>query len=244
MKILPFLLFVLLTIAAGCASPPVSTVSYPEPPQKTVPRPYRVGSVWYQPIVEAKGFRERGIASWYGKQFHGKQTSSGEIYNMYDMTAAHKTLPLGTYVRVKNLETKQIVDVRINDRGPFIRKRIIDLSYAAAKKIAIVGPGTGPVEIVALKAPSLAAERNYDPVDYYSGNFTVQVGAFKNRQNAENLKRRLESEYPDVSVSTYFNGRETFFRVQAGHYNHLEKVLEFEEIFIKKGFHDAFAVAK
>ncbi len=244
MKKIIFLFFVLLVMMTGCISRPVSKVSCPESVNKAVPRPYRVGSVWYHPIAEAQGFRQRGIASWYGEQFHGRRTSSGETYNMYDMTAAHKTLPLGTHVSVRNLENKKSVDVRINDRGPFVRKRIIDLSYTAAKKIGIIGPGTGPVEIVALKAPALPAGPHHIPVDYHSGKFTIQVGAFKNRKNAENLKRRLESEYSDVSISTYFNGRETFFRVQAGHYTKLERVLEFEELFMKKGFHDAFAVAK
>ncbi len=244
MKNFLFLCLFFLMMTAGCALSPDSKVSCPESGKKTIPKPYRVGSTWYYPIEEANGFRQQGIASWYGKQFHGKRTSSGEIYNMYDMTAAHKTLPLGTYVRVQNLENKRIVDVKINDRGPFVRKRIIDLSYAAAKQIAIVGPGTGPVEIMVLKAPALSVEGNSYPVDYYSGDFTIQVGAFKNRKNAENLKRELESEYSDVSISSYFNGHETFFRVRAGHYTDLEKVLEFEQIFMKKGFHDAFAVAK
>jgi rare lipoprotein A len=107
---------------------------------------------WYQPLPHARDFRQRGEASWYGRDFHGRQTASGEIYDMYAMTAAHKTLPLGTYVRVQNRDNNKTVDVRVNDRGPFVRGRIIDLSYTAAHKIGVVGPGTAAVEIAALGA--------------------------------------------------------------------------------------------
>ena len=126
-----------------------------EPPPTTPgkPKPYKVGSNWYQPLAHAQGFKQRGQASWYGRDFHGKKTSNGEIYNMHAMTAAHKTLPFGTYVTVSNLDNNRNLDVRINDRGPFVRGRIIDLSYAAAKKLGLVGPGTAYVEIVALGTP-------------------------------------------------------------------------------------------
>jgi hypothetical protein len=125
----------LLCFISGCAT------SQP-PPQKPAgyPKPYKVFGKWYQPLPDSKDFRQRGIASWYGKDFHGKKTSNGEIYDMYAMTAAHKTLPLGTYVRVHNLENNRKLEVRINDRGPFVRGRIIDLSYTAAKNLDSSGP--------------------------------------------------------------------------------------------------------
>ncbi|MEJ2284633.1 MAG: septal ring lytic transglycosylase RlpA family protein, partial [Desulfobacterales bacterium] len=171
----------------GCAS------TYEPPPKRPAgyPKPYKVFGKWYQPLPHSKGFRQRGIASWYGKDFHGKKTSNGDIYNMYAMTAAHKTLPLGTFVRVRNLENNHEVEVRVNDRGPFVRGRIIDLSYAAAKDIGIVGPGTARVEVVALGTPvstDAGSSTSYVQGDYYSGNFTYQVGAFVNRENAERQK--------------------------------------------------------
>ena len=113
-------------------------------------KPYRVFNKMYYPLQESDDYRERGIASWYGKKFHGKKTSNGETYDMYAMTAAHKTLPLPSYVRVRNLNNGHTVIVRVNDRGPFLENRLIDLSYAAAARLGIIGGGTGIVEVVSL----------------------------------------------------------------------------------------------
>ena len=104
----------------------------------------------YTVMNSSTGYRERGVASWYGKKFHGRSTSSGERYDMYAMTAAHKTLPLPTNVRVTNLDNGRSITVRVNDRGPFVKNRLIDLSYAAAKELDVVANGTGMVEVVAL----------------------------------------------------------------------------------------------
>ena len=139
-----------------------------------MPRPYKIQGKWYHPIPDARGFTQTGIASWYGKDFHGKKTANGEIYNMHAMTAAHKTLPLGTWVRVYNLTNGKSCDVRVNDRGPFVRGRIIDLSYSAAKEIGLVGPGTAKVRIKAMAPPAGAAQG--DRNIYYKGNFTIQLG--------------------------------------------------------------------
>ena len=113
-------------------------------------KPYRVFNKMYYPLKESDNYRARGIASWYGKKFHGRKTSNGETYDMYAMTAAHKTLPLPSYVRVRNLNNGHTVTVRVNDRGPFLENRLIDLSYAAAARLGIVGGGTGLVEVVSL----------------------------------------------------------------------------------------------
>jgi rare lipoprotein A len=118
-----------------------------EPRSATGNKPYRVNGKTYYPLADGRGYRERGVASWYGKMFHGRRTSSGEPYDMYTMTAAHRTLPLPSYVRVRNLNNDRVVVVRVNDRGPFLHNRLIDLSYAAAGKLGIVGQGTGLVEI-------------------------------------------------------------------------------------------------
>jgi rare lipoprotein A len=213
------------------------------------PKPYRVGRTWYQPVADAKDFRQRGVASWYGEKFHGRRTSSGEIYDMYAMTAAHKTLPLGTHVKVHNLANNRDIVVRINDRGPFVRGRIIDLSYIAAKKIGMIGPGTAKVEIVALGAvaPGRKAgsrEVTYTPIDYYSGNFTIQIGAFKDPRNAENLKRKLDQKYKNAHVTEFYDGRETWYRVRVGRTKTLNQAIEYEALMIQNGYADAFIIAE
>jgi rare lipoprotein A len=239
--IYPAVTFLLLIIIA-CA-----TTEPPPKPSPGYPRPYKVLGQWYQPMPDSKDFRQRGIASWYGEDFHGKKTSSGEIYNMYAMTAAHKTLPLGTYVQVLNIDNRQKVEVRINDRGPFVRDRIIDLSYSAAKEIGLIGPGTARVEVVALGTPVTTdggSGRTYVQGDYYSGNFTFQVGAFLNRTNAERLRQELSRQYQNSHITTYDNGKEIFYRVRVGKTATLEEAIEYEADLIQNGFADAFVVAE
>ncbi len=120
-----------------------------EPPKGTF-KPYVVNRVRYYPKKTADGFKEKGFASWYGKEFHGRKTANGERYNMYGMTAAHKTLPMNTKLRVVNLDNGKEITVRVNDRGPFVKDRIIDLTYKGAKTIGMLGSGTARVEITAL----------------------------------------------------------------------------------------------
>jgi rare lipoprotein A len=130
--------------------------------KRKVGNPYQIEGVWYHPVSESDGYTAKGIASWYGKEFHGKPTANGESYNMYEMTAAHPTLPLPTYARVTNLNNGKSVVVRINDRGPFLRGRVIDLSYRAAQALGYIEQGTAPVLIEALPAdgsPLLASAR-------------------------------------------------------------------------------------
>ena len=221
----------------------------PPPRPKGYPKPYRVLGKWYQPIPDSKGFKQKGIASWYGKDFHGRKTANGEIYDMYAMTAAHKTLPLGTYVRVRNLENNREVDVRLNDRGPFVRGRIIDLSYTSAKKIGLVGPGTAPVEIIALGAPAQPWDKtkppsSYVPVNYTKGNFTIQVGAFQKRENAERLKQSLNTKYKNVHITPSDSGSGILYRVRVGKFTDLNKAAEREASLMDNGFSDAFTVAE
>ena len=128
-----------------------------------------------------------GYASWYGEPYHGRRTASGEVYNMHDMTAAHKTLTLGTRVDVKNLDNGKDVQVRINDRGPFIEGRVIDLSYAAAKEIGLIGPGVALVRLTPFD-------------DGIARLFGVQVGAFRDRDNAERLQARVSREHSPVKI--------------------------------------------
>jgi rare lipoprotein A len=203
---------------------------------------------WYQPLEHARDFKEEGLASWYGKDFHGRRTSSGEVYNMYGMTAAHKTLPLGTYVRVHNLSNNRSVDVRVNDRGPFVRGRVIDLTYTAASRIGMLGPGTAPVRIEALGAldpqRSGAGSPQYIPIDYYSGNFTFQLGAFTEKNNAARLVQRLSSQYANAHMVPFYDGSRTFYRVRVGRASTLEQAERFEQNLRAAGFSETFIVAE
>jgi rare lipoprotein A len=148
---------------------------------------------------------EEGLASWYGPGFHGRSTSNKEIYDMYDMTAAHRILPFGTHVMVTNLRNGRSVTVRINDRGPFVRDRVIDLSYAAARLLDMLGPGVVPVRIEVLPeiSPSPSAQR-----------FSVQVGSFVVESNAEALKNSLLERYPSVYLTAFRTPHRTYFRVR------------------------------
>lgn len=172
-----------------------------EPLAKSGNRPYEVFGIRYEPVANIVGYRERGVASWYGKKFHGRRTSSGEPYDMYQMTAAHKTLPLPSYVRVRNLENGRAVVVRVNDRGPFLHGRLIDLSYAAAHKLGIVGRGTGIVEVehadtetavVTPFTPPSDAAAEIQAIPANPPRLSIQVGAFAQADNATRLRARLE----------------------------------------------------
>jgi rare lipoprotein A len=148
---------------------------------------------------------QMGVASWYGPNFHGKKTSNKEVYNMHDLTAAHKSLPFGTYVVVTNLNNGKSVRVRINDRGPFVKGRIIDLSYAAAQAVDMIGTGTAPVklEILTEISPNKSSQK-----------FSVQVGSFVQQQNAKALKYKLQSHFRDVYISRFKTTHQVYFRVR------------------------------
>lgn len=212
---------ILLSVAAllaACTSQPSHTVDgYPDREldpsdiADAVPRAeplskygnpdvYEVLGQRYATLDTSSGFSERGLASFYGTKFHGRRTSSGEIYDMYKMTAAHKTLPLPTYVEVVNLDNGRSTVVKVNDRGPFHGDRVIDLSYAAAVKLGIANRGTGRVEIRAIDPSSPAAHLKETSLSTAAGSATpgpelyVQAGAFANRANAEKLKKDLHQK--------------------------------------------------
>jgi len=169
------------------------------------------------PMIEARpGATQEGIASWYGPGFHGKKTTSGEVYDQHDMTAAHQSLPLGTRVVVTNLRNGRAVEVRINDRGPFARSRVIDLSYAAASTLDMIGPGTAPVRVQVVGAPEVA----FTPLLY-----TVQVGSFAELPNALDLQRRLQARYPSVRVTRQDVGSAAYYRVRIGRFEDRAKAL-------------------
>ena len=196
------------------------------------PESYVVFGKRYTVLKSASGYRKRGIASWYGTKFHGKRTSSGEAYDMYAMTAAHKSLPLPTYVRVSNLKNKRSVIVKVNDRGPFHENRIIDLSYAAAIKLGISDSGTGVVEMSVIdprkpdkKKVALTEKKSAKIVNNNPGvNLFVQVGAFSDKRNARGIQSRLlDSDINNVMISRASRSPASVYRVRVGPIKTIEK---------------------
>jgi rare lipoprotein A len=186
----------LLAACAGREMPP-TPVSAMEP--LPVPVPLQ------QPVQEAN-YRETGIVAWYGKELHGKQTAKGDVFDMYGLSAAHRTLPLGTLIRVTNLDNFKSITVRINDRGPFLKSRFLDLSYGAAKELGFVSQGTARVKIETVEAVR-------DPVQY-----TVQAAVFTEQENARMLKERLNTRFGLVSIIPFETNIARFYRVQVGTY--------------------------
>ena len=191
------------------------------------PKSYRVNGKRYYTLASSRGYKERGIASWYGTKFHGRRTSSGEPYDMYAMTAAHKTLPLPTYARVTNLNNGRSVVVKINDRGPFHANRVIDLSYTAAWKLDILGEGTGYVEVRALDPRAPEAVPRVQPVSRGSAGrvqLYLQAGSFSERANAERVRWQLESVASgSVHVSSAVVDGRTTYRVRLGPIDNVTK---------------------
>ena len=181
------------------------------------------------PVPAPVGYTEEGNASWYGNPFHGRHASNGEIYDMYKLTAAHRTLPFETWVRVTNLNNGKSTTVRITDRGPFVDNRIIDLSLAAAREIESVGPGVVPVRLEVLGNVDIAA--------ITSGFFTVQVGAFRERSNAERLRDRLSASYSPIFIQQYDSPEGTFYRLRVGRVSGEDAAKELaEQLRSKEGF--------
>ncbi len=252
--------FLLITVSIfGCAvdKKQIQVFSYekpamvlPETREGQPPNSYSINGVTYYPLPSGEGFVQEGMASWYGKKFHGKRAASGEIFNMYDKTAAHKTLPFGTYVKVVDLSNLREVIARINDRGPFVKGRIIDLSHDAAREIGLVGPGVARVRVVALskEVGKIRSGNSYKPLveakDFNKGEFTIQVGAFENENNAGRLAERLRVAFDHVTITTYVSYEEkTFYRVRVS----LSKDLTEANNIVKKlenlGFSETFIVA-
>jgi|SRR2546421_911979 len=197
-------------------APPPELAAIPDPEPKLEPlhrfanRPYQVLGRQYIPVAALQPYRERGMASWYGKKFHGQRTSSGERYDMYAMSAAHPTLPIPSYARVTRISNGRSVIVRINDRGPFHSNRIIDLSYAAAYKLGYIQAGSAEVELEAIvpgDKPVEQAEAVY-----------VQVGAFASQANAEVFRARVATElgWLKDAVKVLLHG--DLWRLQVGPY--------------------------
>ncbi len=258
------LIYLAALLVAACGSlrerdhgPPrrVDIASIPDAVPRIEPRSpfgnpgsYVVDGQRYHTLASSRGYDERGIASWYGSKFHGLRTSSGEPYDMYAMTAAHRSLPLPSYVEVTNLENGRRVVVRVNDRGPFHKNRIIDLSYVAAAKLGIVGPGTGLVEVRAIDptAPApvrLAPAPRSKPMPRVG--MYLQVGAFADRDNALRLKTRLHSVADTgVLISEVLKGRQPFYRVRLGPLNSVEEADRLVDTLAHIGINDSHVVVE
>jgi rare lipoprotein A len=211
-----------------------------EPLHRFANRPYTVFGREYVPVTSLRPYRERGIASWYGRKFHGEKTSTGETYDMYAMTAAHPTLPLPSYARVTNVASGKSVVVRVNDRGPFLHNRVIDLSFAAAQRIDIAQKGSGEVEVEAILpgdpisvaaaplppvAVAVGPSRNGAPttdaqapvpVAAAAGGFVVQLGAFANNANAQNFVAHMANQLAPIGVEPKVRQAGGLFRVFVG----------------------------
>ncbi|MGC1828919.1 MAG: septal ring lytic transglycosylase RlpA family protein [Candidatus Acidiferrales bacterium] len=199
--------------AAGCAHRTTTVQPPAQPPSEAPPSPLgqppsppsgAPPAAEQQPATPGE-YVEEGVASWYGFPFDGRRTSNGEIYDMNEFTAAHRTLPFGAVVRVTNLANGRETEVRINDRGPFVANRVIDLSHAAAEALEMIGPGTAPVRLTLLSGPNPEI-----------GFFGVQVGAFQNEENAERLQAQLETRYSPVTIAIYDSPYGIFHRVRVG----------------------------
>lgn len=174
------------------------------------------------------------VASWYGSEFHGRPTSSGEIFNMYALTCAHREYPFGTKLKVTNVLNNETVNCLVNDRGPFVTGRDIDLSYAAAKKIGLIGTGTSNVRI-----EYLGRDTSYiKEVKYVSntGLFTVQVGSFKELSNASRLKTALELKYNRVYITDVDIDGTKFYRVRIGKFRMREEVYQLAKTLADEGY--------
>ncbi len=196
----------------------------PQPVTRTAagnPPHYSVDGVRYEVLKSSQGYKARGIASWYGRKFHGRPTSNGETFDMFAISAAHRTLPLPTYARVTNTHNGQSLVVRINDRGPFKEGRIIDLSYAAAAKLDIIRTGTAEVEVEALETPVMnglgkaTTPAQDEPI-------FLQVGAFSERNNAERLRSELATKLASNKVHIVDAG-DALHRVQIGPIHQVEE---------------------
>ncbi len=231
--ILTFILLITLTcLALGCTKkiypPPaqqqdVAARDTPKPPpagdaKPATQRQYTVLGQTFTPLDSHEGYMEEGIASWYGPKFHGQKTSNGEVFNMYEMTAAHRVLPMNTKIRVTNLENGKTVQLRINDRGPFVKDRIIDLSFAAAREIGMLGPGTAMVRVEAVGMRTKAQ---------IYGAFYIQVGSFSSMDNARKLREDLQKMgYSETRLQEFSRNSKQLWRVQAGEFSNLQAAEE------------------
>lgn len=220
-----------LFAAQGCGKKKIASVPQPEtvvrpapePPRKAPKgtyRPYTIAGKTYYPLAESDGFVQDGIASWYGRDFHGRKTANGETYDMYAMTAAHKILPMNTRIRVVNLENGKSAILRVNDRGPFVQDRVVDCSYRGAQVLGFADKGIARVRLEAVPEKGVNVARAVE-----TGSYFVQVGSFTVKDNAQRLLSRLKAGgYPGSRMQRAMVSGRRFWRVQAGVFQGLDTV--------------------
>lgn len=234
----------------GAPARPPDVTRIPDPVPRVEPRSargnppfYEVMGRRYYVMKEAAGYREQGIASWYGTKFHGRTTSSGEPYDMYAMTAAHKTLPLPSYVRVTHRGNGRSIIVRVNDRGPFVGDRIIDLSYAAAVRLGMHNEGTALVDVELIEAQEsmpMVASVSPEMPPARAETVWLQVGAFSDEGNAARLKERLARKgINDVVLSAEQHERQPIYRVRIGPLSAVDDIERMLERMRELGIKDA-----
>lgn len=221
---------------------------------KATQRPYSIKGKTYYPIPSAVGFRQRGLASWYGGKFHGRKTANGETYDMYGNTAAHKTLPMNTMLLVRNLDNGRESVVRINDRGPFVRGRIVDLSYAMAQELGMIKNGTAKVEVIALQTKKIKPpvkkakpskpfpEKEISPFEL--GNFYVQIGAFVAKKNAKLEAIRFSVRGRDVIIQQYATSGRNLYRVLVRGGRTLPDAEKYRQKLAMAGYSDTMVIAR
>lgn len=196
------------------------------------------GGARYNAHYDARERTGYAVASWYGPGFHGKLTASGEIYDMYSLTCAHKSLPFGTKLKITNVSSGMSVDVTVNDRGPFVSGRDIDLSYSAAKAIGLIGSGTGKVKVEYLGRDSgyIKQVRFSKPPTAEEGPYTIQVGSFKDEENASRLKDALELKYKGIYITTSEIDGQKYYRVRVGNFQTKHRALRNAQVLAEEGY--------
>jgi len=248
---------------AQADTPPRSTSALPDGSGgvRKTGNPYRVAGQWYYPMQAAGAYDETGVASWYGRDFHGKDTANGERYDMHALSAAHKTLPMPTLVRVTNLENGRAVVVRVNDRGPFVKSRLIDLSYAAARELGFDTQGTARVRVQTLDqpaptqaasqpmprnvqpaSPALVAFAWADPGPAAKGAIYVQLGAFSSEINAMRLRDALNQSFANVLIQPRHLSGQTLYRVRIGPFEDMRNIENTVQTLQHNGYDNAVVI--
>ena len=257
MRILPGLLALLLLQGCTSSPPPIADGKPlrdidPARVRDAVPRadpilaagntsPYRVNGREYRVLETSAGYRQRGLASWYGSKFHGRPTANGEVFDTYAATAAHRTLPLPGYLRVTNLDNHRSLVVRVNDRGPFHSDRIIDLSYGAAVKLGFAEQGTARVKLVAIAVAGTEDLRQDPALSGWKSDYRfLQVGAFADKRSALALQQRLQTKlHAPVRISELQRDHAIWYRVRVGPFDGRHALLAFRQQLQEMGFSQA-----
>ncbi len=237
----------LALISCGSGAGVSTTYKTSGPRTPATQKPYVINNKRYYPIPSAEGYSENGIASWYGGKFHGRKTSNGETYNMYSMTAAHKTLPMNTMLLIQNLDNGKNAVVRVNDRGPFVQGRIVDLSYKAATTLGIVKSGTARVQAIALGEETVKTKGETPTLVYQDlsvGEFYVQIGAFINKTNALRLQKRFNDSGYTTVIQKGDDVDPSLYRVQVYVGKAMNNAKLAERALLERGYTGAFVIAR